>query len=225
MIEASERVVTLDLGDIPLSRTAQFIVGWLRAAFEESRAIAVLTREGLAHAAAPNRRSFAELVLRLQWLTSIKPESRAGVLDGMIEEEKELTRKFFSHLRDMGFESEVDLSDMEDVLTQVVDDKQLILQAKTTLNAAKATDGAAIGMYYSWREETQYTHATAQLAAAYAPDEAGRLGSGTPPVVDLDFEAHRMATLLAIALAYQLLVDDGASTTAAKRLFNAFFGS
>ncbi|QNO38664.1 hypothetical protein H4J02_06645 [Protaetiibacter sp. SSC-01] len=224
MIETAQRVLAVDLSMVPATRTVQFVVGWTRAAFEESRAIAVLTREGLAHAAAPNRRSFAELILRLQWLHSVKPDQRAGALDGMIEEEKGLTRKFYGHLKHMGYDAQPDLSDMEQVLTDVIQDGRLVDQAKRILAAAKATDGAAIGMYYAWREETQYMHATAQLAAAYAPEIEGRLGSGRPPVVDLEFEGHRTATVLAVALAYRLLVEEGVDEHTASLLIDAFFG-
>ncbi|MCU1579982.1 MAG: hypothetical protein JWP19_2186 [Rhodoglobus sp.] len=225
LIETAERILRLDLRGVPLTRVAQFIVGWLRAAFEESRAIALLTRAGVAHAAAPNRRSFAEIVVRLQWLHGIASVDRAGALDAMLEDEKDLTRKFFKHLSEMGYDSDADLTAMDELVTEVIEEGRIAHQAKRFVDAAKATNGASVGLYYAWREETQYTHATGALASSYAPDEGGMLGKGTPPVVDPDLDSHRLVTMLSVTLVYHLLIEEGVESDVAKSIVLAFFES
>lgn len=223
VIATAERVLAFDFAGVPVTRVTQFVIGWICAAFEQSRAIAALKRAGLAHAGAPNRRSFAEILVRFQWLYSMDASNRLGALDAMIEDEKRLERNFYGHLAEMGYDSDVDLSDMEAVITEPIADPQIAAQARRFLDAAKATEGAAIGLYYAWRAETQCMHATAALAAAYAP--AGTSGDvrTQPPVVDPDLETHRMATMLAISLAYGLLVDEGVAPESAKKLVAAFF--
>ncbi len=220
---SADRVLAVDLSKLPLSRTTQFIVGWLRSIFEQSRAIAALTTAGMAHAAAPNRRSFAEAMVRLQWLHGMPEAERAGALDAMIENERELTRKAVKAISDMGYESTVDLTDMESMVLQATDHGPVKDQARQFLAAAKSTMGQSVGLYYAWREETQYTHATGALAASYAPDEHGTLGKGKPPVADFDLDAHRLVTVLAITLTYQLLVDEGVDKELAMTIVDAFF--
>jgi len=223
VIATAERVLAFDFAGVPVTRVTQFVVGWIRAAFEQSRIIAVLKRTGLAHAGAPNRRSFAEILVRFQWLYAMDATNRLNALDAMIEDEKRLERNFYRNLAEMGYDSDVDLSDVEAVITEAISEKELASQAKSFLAAAKATEGAAVGLYYAWRAETQYMHATAALAAAYAP--AGTSGDTRtqPPVIDPDLETHRMATILAISLAYGLLVGEGVAPESAKKLVAAFF--
>jgi hypothetical protein len=72
-ISTAERMLSIDMSEIPVTRYRQFIVGWLRAAFAQSLAMATLAQVALAHAGAPNRRSFAEIVIRLQWVRLVIP--------------------------------------------------------------------------------------------------------------------------------------------------------
>jgi hypothetical protein len=218
-------VLAADLSRVPLTRTTQFIVGWLRSVFEQSRAIACLTSAGLAHAAAPNRRSFAEVVVRLQWLNGMPRADRPGALDEMIDHERELTRKAFKAISEMGYDSAVDLADMEALVLQSASDGRVKDQARRFLAAAKSTLGQSTGLYYAWREETQYTHATAALAVSYAPDSHGAMGDGVPPVADPELETHRLGTMLALTLAYNLLVDEEVEKEVAMTIINAFFES
>jgi hypothetical protein len=224
-IETAQRMLALDMSSVPLTRAAQFIVGWLRAAFAQSRAIAILTSANLSSAAAPNRRSFAEIVVRLLWVHDLPGKDRSGAMDAMIDEEKEQTLKFVKHLDDMGVMLEIDLTDMDNLVTESIEDPRIRHQARNFIDAAKSTEGRSAGLYYSWREETQYTHATGALAAAYAPDVRGELGAGQPPVVDPTLTTHRTATLLVVTLAYGLLVEEGVEQQDATRIVDAFFGT
>ena len=65
-LSATKRALDADLSGIPITRVTQFVIGWMQAAFDQSRVIATLTERGLAAAASPNRRSFAEISVRLQ---------------------------------------------------------------------------------------------------------------------------------------------------------------
>ena len=221
----AERMLALDFADVPLERTTQVIVGWMRAAFEQSRVIATLALSGLAHAGAPNRRSFAEIVLRVLWLHGMPPEERAGAVDALLDDDRTQITKAFRHLADMGYDSPVDLSDLEAMVLEVSPVGVRRAQARQVVQAAKSTDGQSIGMYYVWREETQYTHATAVLGGAYAPERSGTLGSGRPPVVDGDLAVHRDVTTLVVALVYRLLVDEGVKEDRAMSVMNAFFSA
>lgn len=209
IITTAERMLALDLSNIPLARDSQFIVGWMRAAFDQSRVIAKLTADGLAHAAAPNRRAFSEIAFRLLWLRSLDEKNRAPALDTMIANEKRLTTGFYDTLKEMGYEHDIDLSEMEKVVAEIIDDKELRQQVKAVTEAAKAAP-ITIGLYSAWREETQYTHATAHLAVAYAPEEpADRLGRGDPPLQHADLDTHHMVCLLVATLTTELLKDAG----------------
>ena len=202
-------MLALDLSDIPLARDVQFIVGWMRAAYDQSRVIARLTADGLAHAAAPNRRAFAEIAFRLLWLRSLDREKRALALDTMIANEKRLTTGFYDTLKEMGYEHDIDLSEMERVIAEVIDDNAVRQQVKAVPEAAKAAP-ITIGLYSAWREETQYTHATAHLAVAYAPEgPADRLGTGEPPLMHADLDTHHAVCLLVATLTNELLREAG----------------
>jgi hypothetical protein len=207
-------MLALDLSHIPLTRTIQFYIGWMRAAFDQSRVIATLAAGDLDQAAAPNRRAFSEIAFRLLWLRSLDAQSRAKVLDQMIAREKQLTTGFYDTLTEMGIDHGVDLSAMEQVVAEVIDDKALRQQVKAITDAAKAAPITA-GLYSAWREESQYTHATAHLAVAYAPEEpAGSLGRGVPPLHHADLSAHHMICLLVGTLTAELLKEEGVANHA-----------
>lgn len=202
-------MLALELPDVPLTRANQFVVGWMRAAYDQSRVIAKLTSEGLQHAAAPNRRAFAEIALRLLWLRSLDQTKRAPALDTMIANEKLLTTGFYATLKEMGFDHEVDLSDMEQIIVDAIDDRGVRQQVKAVTDAAKAAP-ITIGLYSAWREETQYTHATAHLAVAYAPERpADKLGMAQPPAQHGDLDSHHMVCLLVATVTTELLKEAG----------------
>ena len=221
--QSAERVLAVDLSKVPLSRTNQFIVGWLRACFEQSLVIATLTKANMAPAAAPNRRMFAEIALRLHWLHDLAPVDRAGAIDAMLEQEREQTVKTFQHMRDMGWESTVDFTDMNAFVLNETKNKRIKDQARKFAAAAHSTDVKNAGLFRAWREESSYAHATGYLAGAYAPANENRLGTGTPPVVDTDLESHRLVTLFVVTLAHRLLIENDTAEPVAMSLVNAFF--
>ncbi|KQM36821.1 hypothetical protein [Microbacterium sp. Leaf203] len=219
-LAATRRALEADLEPIPVTRVTQFVIGWMRAAFSQSQVIATLTKRGMAPAAAPNRRSFAEIAVRLQWLFGMSQEDRAGALDAMLDHERELTEKNQEHLREMGFNSDRDLSAYQELVFDSAGGA-LKNEARVFLAAAKSNDSLSVGLYAAWREETQYTHATGAMAAAYAPANGG---DPFPHVMDPDLSSHTYALFLIVTLVYNLLVDEGVDEGAAKVIVNEFLG-
>lgn len=218
----AQGMLAADFPDIAMSRVTQFAIGWMRAAFDQSLVIATLASEGLARAASPNRRCHAEIVTRLHWLYSTGREDRAAALDALLEYERESTEKTVGHLSDMGFVSQLDLSDMRDFALEPASGG-LKNEARQFLAAAKSTVSSSAGFYYAWREETQYTHATGAMAAAYAPEADD--DEAHPPIVDPDLRLHTQALFVVVGLTYHLLVEEGVSLTAAGNIINTFLRS
>lgn len=219
-LAAARRVLAADISHIRLTRVTQFVLGWMRAAFDQSRVIATLTKGGLAAAASPNRRSFAEIAVRLQWLHATSQDERVTMLDAMFEHERELTEKATEHLRKMGFESQRDLTEMRDFVLDAAEGARKD-EARRFLAAAQSTDGQSVGLYYAWREETQYTHATGAMAVAYAPKSGD---DRFPPVADADLKSHLYSLFLVISLVNALLADEGVSKSDTEVIIDAFLG-
>lgn len=209
IIATADRMLALDLSYIPAAYDSQFIIGWMRAAYEQSKVIATLTSQGLAHAAAPNRRAFVEIAFRLLWLRTLDVEQRGPVLEGFVVREKNLTTGFYDTLKEMGYEHDVDLTAMDEVVAEMLEDKDLRQQVKAVTDAAKAAP-ITLGLFTAWREETQYTHATGHLAVAYAPKtDDDRVGRDVPPTQHGDLDTHHMVTLLVGTLVAELLKEAG----------------
>jgi len=220
-LAATKRALDADLGGIPVTRVTQFVIGWMRAAFDQSRVIATLTKRGLAAAASPNRRSFAEIAVRLQWLHTTNQEGRAGALDAMLEHERELTEKNQEHLREMGYNADHDFAEMRELIIESADGA-LKNEARQFLAAAKSNQTLSVGLYAAWRQETQYTHATGAMAAAYAPAKGG---DPFPYVMDPDLTSHVYALFLIVTLVYNLLVEEGVQKDAATVVISSFLGT
>lgn len=221
MKEAAARVLALGFGDVQASRPRQVAIGWLRAAMAEADAIVRLTQSGYGYAAAPNRRSFFEIALRLQWLEGL--DDRDGAIDSMLEEEQRQARAHTGHLAEMGMSSLPDFSDLEAVVIEATRDKSVAAQAKQFTAAAKAIESSALGLFRAWREETQYTHATVKLGLSYAPAQDGRFIDGTPQIMDPDFDTLLTVAIFAVAMSGRVLLDEGAGREVYDRIFNAFF--
>lgn len=218
--EAANRISALALGDAPDTRVAQFVIGWLRAAFAQADAIVRLSMSGIDYAAAPNRRSFVEIALRLQWLHEL--EDRSGALDAMVEDEKRLAKSHVTHVEEMGLEMPPDFSGIQAVVTNSTTNDKILQQARSFTAAAKATQ-ESVGLFRAWREETQFAHATGALAVSYAPASDGSFGIGKPFVADSEFETLLMSCLLVLSYVVRILLAEGASQATIDRMFNAFF--
>lgn len=224
VLRSANAVLGVDLSEVPVSHVNQFAVGWMRAAFEQSRVIANLTVAGLGHAAAPNRRAFWELVLRLLWLGDMPQEQREAATDTMLAHDRATEVTTDKHMREMGLESLIDIAAMEDFFLNASDDKQLKAQAKILTEAAKSTDMNSGVIYRLWREDSTWSHATGFLAGYYAPAGETTIEEGKPPTIDHDLEAHRLATTFIVFAVGYILTDEGVATELAAAPAVAFHG-
>lgn len=221
VLATTELILATSISHFPAARAVQIPVGWLRAMMVQCRAIVVLSQAGQQDAAAPNRRAAVELLLRMQWLATMPVSARSVAIDAMIVEEKRLTETHKSHVIEMGLTEAPDFGDADSVVTLAIDDTALRQQAKSITDAAKASLG--VGLYRAWRDETQMTHATIQLAAALAPVREDRLGSGLAPVHDAELELTLDMVLFAAIYASKLLLDAELEKSEAFLFFDAFF--
>ncbi len=223
LIVSAEKMLAVDFSDVPSSRTRQVIVGWMRHAFEQSRVIAQLHVAGIEHAAAPNWRSYVETAVRLQWLESVDIEDRAGAVDAMIDHDKERVVGEVKSLRALGHESEAHVEEMDSLILEVTQNGDIKNEARKLFPAIQASRLPSAGLFRAWRQETQYSHATAILGGAYAPSKDDRLGFGTPPLADPDLELHGMVQILVVMSAAALLEDEGVARSKTSELFEAYF--
>src|SRR5690554_5068875 len=100
-LRSANAVLAVGLSQVPLSHVNQFAVGWMRAAFEQSRIIANLTSSGFGYAAAPNRRAFWEIALRLLWLADKPQEEREAAADTMLQLSRDTEVTTDKHMREM----------------------------------------------------------------------------------------------------------------------------
>lgn len=211
-LRAANAVLAVDLAEVPVTRVSQFIVGWLRAAFEQSRIIAMLTASGLGHAAAPNRRAYWELTIRLLWLRDIPQPGRASAADTMLDHERKTETKTDEYMRANGLPSDIDVAEMEEFVLNVSKDK-LRSEATNLTHAVKGSDTNLWMVYRLWREDSTWTHATGFLAGSYAPARSDdTMGIGKPPHIDERLEAHNAAAAVITATVADLLVDEGTTS-------------
>jgi len=124
-LRSADAVLSVDLSAVPLTLVNQFAVGWMRAAFEQSRVIANLTAAGKGHVAAPNRRTLWELSLRLHWLADMPQSKREPAANAMLAHERSTVAKTDKHMRDMGVESDIDIAAMNDFILNVSEDPKV----------------------------------------------------------------------------------------------------
>jgi hypothetical protein len=209
-LRSADAVLSVDLGDVALSHVNQFAIGWMRAAFEQSRVIANLTAAGMGHAAAPNRRAFWELALRLLWLGDMPQPAREEAADTMLAHGRSTETITDKHMREMGLESFIDIAAMEEIVLNASMDKQMQMEAKNLTEAVKATDMNGGEIYRLRREDSTWAHATGFLAGYYAPaEDDNTIGIGRPPIIDADLEAHRLAAMFIVFATGFLLMDEG----------------
>lgn len=222
-LHTANAVLAVDLSNVPLTRVTQFIVGWCRAAFAQSRVIAHLTLNGMSSAAGPNRRLFSELAIRLQWLRDLPRDVRPSAVDEILEMARESKRGTHKHLRDMGWDVGFDPTEMDAFVLSSAEGA-LKDQARKFASAAHATEVKNGPVFAMWREDSYLAHPTGPLAGDYAPaidDEV--LGSGEPLELDPDLTGHRDISLLIIATTGALLTDEGVESEAVERMTSAFF--
>lgn|GEM_PF-1882368 len=217
-------VLGVKLEEVPLTRVNQFAVGWMRAALEQSKLIANLTLRGQGHVAAPNRRIFWELALRLLWLSGISETDRPVAVDSMLEFTRSTEATTDRHMREMGIESSIDLTALEEVVITGCDDPKIREQARNFTAAVRATKVNSGYIYRLWREDSTWAHATGPLAGSYATNGRGYVDLGKPPTVDENLESHRAVVMLIVFCTSHLIKCDDAKEDAAQALLVALLG-
>ncbi|WP_208739463.1 hypothetical protein [Arthrobacter agilis] len=223
VMRSAEAVLNVDLGEVHLTRTNQFVVGWMRAAFEQSIVISKLTTAGLAHTAAPNRRAFWELALRLLWLADMPQAAREQAVDTMLAHGVATEVTTDKHMQDMGVKSSIDVGALRDFALDASTDREVKEQAKNLTEAVRATELNAGVIYRMWRSDSTWAHATGFLAGQYAPaSEDDTISTGTPPVVDENLDLHRLVAMLVVFTVGFLLRDEGVPSDLATAPATAF---
>jgi hypothetical protein len=224
---SANAVLSVNLDDVAFrNRTAQVVVGLCRAAFAQSKVIALLARADLLSAAAPNRRLVLEVALRLHWLQGLSSSERHKAVDTMLEKDRQDTNRILDYLRDAEHAADFDPSEMNAFELDHVT-KGTIHQQTTRLKAAvDASEVKPWSTYSMWLEETQFAHASGNLAGSYAPTHDNiHMSRGVPDPMDEDLEAHRLIQIQIVMATGFLLADQGLPEEFAGRIGVAFFGA
>ncbi|WP_146082211.1 MULTISPECIES: hypothetical protein [unclassified Rathayibacter] len=186
VVRSADAVLGVDLRDMRFrSRTDQVVVGLCRAAFAQSRVVAALAKADMLSAAAPNRRLVLEVALRLPWLRGLSAEEGRKAVDTMLAKDRQDTNRLRAYLRDAGHDADFDPTEM-DAFELDDEAKGAIHQQSTRLNAAVDSNEVKPWSIYSmWLAETQFSHASGNLAGQYAPTVEGlHMSSGAPDPMD-----------------------------------------
>ena len=199
----------------PVGRT---VIGWVLAAHDQILAVGEMTRDGRTSATGPNTRTVMEITLRLMWLLNL--DDRAAGLRAQFDTEAQHADNHPKNLQEMGLPVTVIETTPEIDLEQFGPlDTALKGVARAVLNFSKQTKDAG-GFYDMWWTATQFSHATAALADAYAPVSA--FAVFTTPDEPIDWSQHLNGISMVIcAVAGQILMEEGLSPDIARSFFNA----
>lgn len=218
VVTVARAVLAVDHRSIRTSPVGQTVIGWVLAAHDQILAVGEMTRDGRKSATGPNTRTVMEITLRLMWLLGL--DDRAAGLRAQFDVEAQYANKHPENLQAMGLPvtiiettPEIDLERFGPL------DTALKGVARAVLNFSKQTKDSG-GFYDMWWTSTQFSHATAALADAYAPLSA--FGIFTTPDEPIDWSQHLNGISMVIcAVAGQILMDEGLTPDEARVFFNA----
>jgi len=218
VVAVARAVLAVDHQNIRTTPVGQTVIGWVLAAHDQILAVGEMTRDGRISAAGPNTRTVMEITLRLMWLLGL--DDRAAGLRAQFDTEAHHANTHLQNLQEMGLPIHIIETTPQIDLEQFGPlDTALKGVARGVLNFSKQTNGAG-GFYDMWWTSTQFSHATAALADAYAPLSA--LGLFTTPDEPIDWSQHLNGISMVIcAVAGQILMEEGLSPDTAKVFFNA----
>lgn len=218
VITVARAVLAVDHQHIRTTPVGQTVIGWVLAAHDQILAVGEMTRDGRTSATAPNTRTVMEITLRLLWLFSL--DDRAAGLRAQFDTEAHHANQHPQNLQDMGLPLDIIETTPDIDLEQFGPlDTTLKGVARSVLNFSKHTKDAG-GFYDMWWGSTQFTHATATLADAYAPITA--FGTARTPDKPTDWSKNLNAISLAIcAVAASILLGEGLTPDQARLFFNA----
>ncbi len=220
MIHAADSVMAVPMNDLQTEITvAKTIVGICRAAFSQSKVVALLSQKGMLHAASPNQRLLFECYLRLQWLSSIESAERPEAIKNLNNKDHADLEKTWKFFADRG----TDLSPDEAIKNKACPaEKAKIPRQVTDLrNAVETMDTHDSNSYYvSWRLATKLSHPTSILACAYGPSENNL--HWIEPETSLSDLGICWKTQINITLTVaSILIDEGNDPEIAWRFFEA----
>lgn len=218
VVTVARAVLAVDHQDIRTTPVGRTVIGWVLAAHDQILAVGEMTRDGRKSATGPNTRTVMEISLRLMWLLSL--DDRAAGLRAQFDVEANYANQHPKNLQEMGLPVTIIETTPEIDLEQFGPlDTTLKGVARAVLNFSKQTKDAG-GFYDMWWKTTQFSHATAALADAYAPVSA--FGIFSTPDEPIDWSGHLNAISMVIcAVAGQILTEEGLSPDMARIFFNA----
>lgn len=222
---SADAVLTVQLHDFAVrSRTAQVVVGLCRAAFAQSKVIALIASADMLAAAAPNRRLVLEVALRLHWLNGLPRPERLKAVDTMLEKDRQDTNRILAHLRDASHVPDFDPTEMNAFVLDNETRGPIHQQATRLKSAVDASEVKPWSTFAMWLEETQFAHASGNLAGSYAPmHDEGHMIAGKPDPMDESLEAHRLIQIQIVTTTGHLLISEGLPEAQAGRIAAAFF--
>lgn len=217
---AAEAILAVDLSDVVLrDRVPQVVVGLCRAAAAQSRVIAVLTAADQSSSAAPNRRLFLEVAIRLIWMSGLSRADRRQAADTMLEKDRKDTNATLDYLKNLGYEVDFDPTEMDEFELDAPTKGALQEQVRKLDAAVRGTASEPWSLYAMWREETKFAHPSGAVAGHYAPTiDNVHLSSGQPDPMDPDLEAHQLTQCLIVVATEKILSDEGFAPDVASRI-------
>ncbi len=143
----------------------------------------------------------------------------------MLAKDRADTNKMLDYLRDAGHEADFDPTEMDAFELNDAAKGAIHQQATKLRAAADSGEVRPWSTYTMWMGETQFAHASGNLAGKYAPTHDDmHMSSGVPDPMDPDLEAHRLLQAQIVMTTCRLLADEGFPEESASRLSVAFFG-
>lgn len=170
MIRDADAILDMPLDDIEsTSMVPCAVVGLCRAAFAQSKVIALMAKTGMLHATAPNQRLLWELISRLAWLASYDSGDREQAVKIMSLENIEEFNKAFDFIKQEGIPLQFDKIEIE--FPEFYKKGTIQHAEKTMREYATAPHGPLPSLQYlTWRTLTQISHATRALAYSYVEE-------------------------------------------------------
>lgn len=152
MLERSAAaILAVDLSDVVLrDRVPQVVVGLCRAAAAQSRVIAMLTAAGQSSSAAPNRRLFLEIAIRLIWMSGLSRADCRQAADIMLEKDRKDTNTTLDYLKSLGHEVHFDPAEMNEFELEAPNRGTLQEQARKLDAAVRESTSKPWSRYAMW---------------------------------------------------------------------------
>lgn len=220
LMQSATGMLTADLSSIKATYASKIIAGWLRAAADQVIAITTMHQAKIERASAPNWRCLSEIAIHVLRLAQLPREELYPAIEGILASGERSWANHLKHMSDLGFDAPTtpDPDDKLPLVSELNGGKAPTFP--NVLATAQQTKNAQY-FYAIWHDTTQRTHATAVLAADYAPNHRGGIG----PTGDYPLKHH--FTVLPEIFAFvcvhaiAMLKDLGLDEKTVRRLLDA----